>query len=380
MPQKVRAAVMTAPKKMEVRRFDYPKVGKDDLVVKVDMCGICGTDQHLWLGELGAKYPVIPGHEPIGTVDKIGSAAAQELEVQGQVLSEGDRVVWSNSIPCGKCYGCRWLAWPKSHFCTSEETYGFDNCEDPRLRPWLTGGFAEYLMIKPKTWVYKVPDELPTDVAVLMDALVSIRGVETSMSVVPVMREGFAQFDTVVIQGAGPVGVLAAFKAKAMGAGKVVMIGGPKERLKIARKFGADQTIDIAEVKKDSDRIQAIRDATAKIGADLVVECTGFPSAVPEGIEMLRMGGTYVLIGCWANRGPVGIDPSRIVTRELHIVGQRYAAPQQYGRDLKFLSKFLKEYPFGELVTHRFGLDEVGDALRQQGNFGGMKLAVTPWG
>jgi threonine dehydrogenase-like Zn-dependent dehydrogenase len=92
----------------------------------------------------------------------------------------------------------------------------------------------------------------------------------------------------------------------------------------------------------------------------------------------MRMGGTYVLIGCWANRGPIGIDPSKIVTRELHIVGQRYAAPQQYGRDLKFLSKYAKEYPFRELVTHRFALDEVGDALTKQGRFDGMKLAVVP--
>ena len=93
---------------------------------------------------------------------------------------------------------------------------------------------------------------------------------------------------------------------------------------------------------------------------------------------MMRMGGTYVLIGCWANRGLVGIDPSKIVTRELHIVGQRYASPQQYARDLKFLVKYSKEYPFADLVTDRFALDEVDSALERQGRFGGMKLAVVP--
>lgn len=370
---------MTAPKKMEVRKFQYPKVGEDDLVVKIDMCGVCGTDQHLWLGELNAKYPLIPGHEPIGVVDRVGREAAKSFEVQGHPLKEGDRVTWSNSIPCGKCYGCRWLAWPKSNFCVNDETYGFDNCEDPKLRPWLTGGYAEYLAVKPRSWVYKIPDDLPTEVAVLMDTLVSVRGVETSMSVVPAMREGFAQFDTVVVQGAGPVGVLAAFKAKALGAGRVIMVGGPKRRLALARKFGVDEVIDIDETKKQEDRVEEVRRATDGIGADMVVECTGFPAAVPEGIEMARMGGTYVLIGCWANRGPVGIDPSRIVTRELHIVGQRYASPQQHGRDLKFLRKFAREYPFRELVTDKFSLDEVGDALALQGGLGGMKLVVTPW-
>ncbi len=369
---------MTAPRRMEVRGFDYPSVGQDGLVVKIEMCGICGTDQHLWLGELAANYPVIPGHEPVGTVDRIGSQATRSLEAQGKALAEGDRVVWSNSIPCGKCYGCRWLAWPKSNYCVKDDTYGFDNCEDPALKPWLTGGYSEYLAIKPGTWVYKVPKDLPTDVAVLMDTLVSIRGVETSMSAVPVMREGLAQFDTVVVQGAGPVGVLAAFKAKAIGAGKVIMIGGPKERLKMARRFGVDETIDIAEVKKEADRKEEVLSLTDGVGADMVVECTGFPGAVPEGIELCRIGGTYILIGCWANRGPVGIDPSRIVTRELHIVGQRYAAPQQYGRDLKFLAKYAKEYPFRDLVTDTFSLDQVADALLKQGSLGGMKIAIVP--
>jgi threonine dehydrogenase-like Zn-dependent dehydrogenase len=378
MPQQVRAAVMVAPGKMEVRRFPYPEVGKDDLVVKVEICGVCGTDQHYWLGELGASYPIIPGHESIGTVDKIGEDAAKNFEVHGQVLSEGDRVTWSNSIPCGKCYGCRWLAWPKSSWCTSGETYGVDNCEDPRLKPWLYGGYAEYIAMKPRTWVYKVPDELPTDVAVLMDTLVSIRGVETNMSTVPVMREGFTQFDTVVVQGAGPVGVLAAFKAKVLGAGKIIMIGGPKERLKLAREFGVDETIDIGETKTDGERIGLVRDATEGIGADMVVECTGFPNAIPEGIDMVRVGGTYVLIGCWANRGTVGIDPSKIVTRELHIIGQRYASPQQHERDLKFLTKYAREYPFQKLITNRFSLDEAKDALELQNRFGGMKLAITP--
>jgi len=378
MARQVRAAVMVSPGKMEVRRFAYPEVGKDDLVVKIEMCGICGTDQHYWLGELGAKYPIIPGHESIGTVDKVGAEAAQNLEVQGHTLSEGDRVTWSNSIPCGKCHGCRWLAWPKSNWCTSVETYGNDNCEDPALKPWLTGGYSEYMIMKPRTWVYKVPDELPTDVAVLMDTLVSIRGVETNMSVVPAMREGFAQFDTVVVQGAGPVGVLAAFKAKVLGAGKVIMVGGPKERLRVAKEFGVDETIDIGEVKKASDRLEEVQAATDRIGADMVVECTGFPSAVPEGIDMVRVGGTYVLIGCWADRGLIGIDPSKIVTRELHIVGQRYAAPQQYSRDLKFLVKYAKEYPFQKLVTNKFQLEEAKDALQFQGKFGGMKLAITP--
>ena len=369
---------MVAPKKMEVRRFQYPQVGKDDLVVKIEMCGVCGTDQHLWLGELNAKYPVIPGHESIGVVDKVGSSAARNFEVRGQVLSEGDRVTWSNSIPCGKCYGCRWLAWPKSNFCINDETYGFDDCEDPRMKPWLTGGFSEYLVMKPRSWVYKIPDELPTDVAVLMDTLVSIRGVETSMSVVPAMHEGFSQFDTVVVQGAGPVGVMAAFKAKVIGAGKVIMVGGPRKRLALARQFGVDETIDIDETKSINDRVEEVRRATDGVGADMVVECTGFPGAVPEGIEMARMGGTYVLIGCWANRGPVGIDPSRIVTREIHIVGQRYASPQQHGRDLKFLTKYHKEYPFSKLVTNRFPLEEAKDALELQGRFGGMKLAIVP--
>jgi len=374
----VKAAVMVRPGKMEVRHFPYPTVGDDDLVVKVEMCGLCGTDQHLWLGELDARYPVIPGHETIARVHKIGKNAAKELEVQGNELAEGDRVGWSNSIPCGKCYGCRWLAWPKASFCTSGETYGFDNCEAQNLKPWLYGGYSEFMFLKPKTWVYKIPDEVPTDVAVLMDTLVSIRGVESNMSIAPSMREGFSLLDTVVIQGAGPVGVMAAFKAKALGAGKIVMIGGPESRLKLAKEFGVDETINIEDTKKPEDRIERIMTLTDRIGADMVVECAGFPAAVPEGIELCRMGGMYVLIGCWANRGPIGIDPSRIVTRELHIVGQRYSSPQQYGRDLKLLAKYTNVFPFQKLITNKFKLEEAVTALETQNKFQGMKLVIAP--
>jgi len=241
---------------------------------------------------------VIPGHETVARVHKIGRNAARDLEVRGNHLAEGDRVGWSNSIPCGKCYGCRWLGWPKSNYCFGTETYGFDNCEDPKLKPWLYGGYAEYMFLKPKTWVYKIPDEIPTDVAVLMDTLVSVRGVESNMSIAPSMREGFSMLDTVLIQGAGPVGVMTAFKAKTLGAGKIIMIGGPKSRLDLAKEFGVDETIDIDEVKKPQERIKEIMSLTDRIGADMVVECAGFPAAVPEGIELCRIGGTYVLIGC----------------------------------------------------------------------------------
>jgi threonine dehydrogenase-like Zn-dependent dehydrogenase len=191
------------------------------------------------------------------------------------------------------------------------------------------------------------------------------------------MREGFATQDTVVVQGAGPVGVMAAFRAKAMGAGKVIMVGAPKHRLELARNFGVDETIDIDEVKEPKDRQQEVKTLTGSIGADLVIECAGAPQAVPEGIDMCRIGGTYILIGCHADRGTVGVNPSRIVQKELRLLGQNYASPQQYGRDLKILAAFADKYPFKKLVTHRFPIDEAEKAFQVQRNLESMKVALT---
>ena len=375
----VRACVFEGPERAAVREFPMPKLSEDTAIAKMRLSGVCGTDSSIFRGHLDfIEYPVIPGHENIGEVYEIGSKARREMEIHGGSLSEGDRITWAPGIPCGKCYGCRWLTSNKADYCSNGFYYGQQCCEGEENKPWLFGGWSEYVYLRPGTAVYKLPNSLPDDVAVLVDTFASVRGVESSKSPAPDVKEGFGFMDTVVVQGSGPIGLAAAIKAKVLGAGKIIMVGGPKWKLDLAREFGVDEVIDITEQRKPEDRVEDVTRLTDGIGADLVVECVGNPLVLKEGIKMSRLGGTYFIIGCFANMGPVEIFPHDIVNKDLRIIGQRYASRMQYEKDLRFLTKYQNDIPFKKLITHRFPMNEVEKAMDIQKEFKGMKLTISP--
>jgi len=339
---------------------------------------VCGSDQSMYQGHVDVKFPIIPGHENVGEVHKAGSRARTDMEMHGEILSEGDRVTWMPGIPCGKCYGCRWLPANKADYCSNPFYYGEQCCEGEENKPWLFGGWSEYAYLKPRTAVYKIPDKLPDDIAVLADTFASVRGIESAQSPAPDLREGFGFMDTVLIQGSGPIGLAAAIKAKTLGAGKIIMIGGPSWKLDLAKEFGVDCVIDIDRNQTPEDRLSEVMKLTDGVGADLVVECVGNPTVVKEGIHMSRIGGTYVIIGCFGNAGSVEIFPHEIIARSLRIIGQRYASTRQYDKELKFLAKYQNQFPFRKMITHTFHLNEIEKAMDVQKRFMGMKLTVIP--
>jgi len=382
MVETVKAAVLVGPQKMEVRQFSLPQEIPDDaMLVKMVMAGVCGTDTHVYMGHSFGPggypdLPIILGHENIGRVYKVGEKAAESMEVRGRRLKEGDLVTWYPVIPCGKCYYCRRLPVNSANLCPYSLSYGFVNCEKPEWRPWLFGGYAEYVYIRPGTQVWKVPEDVSIEAAVMLDTIVSVRGVEKAMMPYPNIKEGLGYGDTVVIQGSGPIGMCAAAKAKACGAGMVIMIGAPERRLKVAKEFGVDETINIDEVKKAEDRIKEVLRLTGNIGADVVVDCTGFPEAVPEGIEMVRRGGTYVEIGCFTDRGPVPINPQRFTYKDIRLIGAWYAPPQQYDRDLDFIAS--RKFPFEKLVTHKFKIEKAEEAIKTHRRLESLKTVIVP--
>jgi threonine dehydrogenase-like Zn-dependent dehydrogenase len=373
----VKAAVTLRAGKIETRLFPYPKVEPDCMLVKMKMSGVCGTDKHIFKDRMPElPFPIIQGHENVGVIQEIGEKA-QKVDVLGNALEEGDRITWYPSIPCGKCWYCTWL--PSTHgygLCSqSIVDYGFTNCEKP---PHLFGGWSEYVYLRAGTWIYRIPDSLPTETAVLVDVLASVNGIERAQSLNPFTREGFGLADVVVIQGSGPIGVMAAFKSKAMGASNVIMVGAPRNRLKLAEKFGVDSTINIEEVTGQNDRVKQITDLTHGIGADMVVDCTGVPSAVPEGIEMTRRGGVYVELGAFTDGGPVSINPYRLCYKDIILIGQYGYPPHQYRKDLWLLEKHKDTYPFQQLVSHKFELGEAEEAIRSSERLECMKAALVP--
>lgn len=172
----VHAAVMVEPGQIEIREFSKPTPADDALLLKVDAVGICGSDKHMYLGHTALKFPVIPGHEVVGTVADIGKDANRAMNVMGGPIKEGDQVtVVPGSKNCGTCYYC--LRFPsRPTLCTNRTIYGFSNCESP---PHLTGEFSEYTYIHGNSWVYKMPDEIPENIRVLTEPVaVATRAVE----------------------------------------------------------------------------------------------------------------------------------------------------------------------------------------------------------
>ena len=218
---------------LQPREFPLPpKVEAGAALVRTEMAGVCGTDVHLWKGELPMALPVILGHETVGRIEQLGDGL--ERDWSGQPLQVGDRVTWNSTTSCGHCYYCAEKRQPTR--CAQRRAYGIGyRCDQP---PHLLGGYAEFHYLLPRTTIFKLPHDLPTESVIGAGCalITAIHGVE---------RTGIEWQDNVVVQGAGPVGLSALAVAKSSGAGRVLVIGGPKHRLDLAKRFGADATLDI---------------------------------------------------------------------------------------------------------------------------------------
>ncbi|HEY2952004.1 MAG TPA: zinc-binding dehydrogenase [Verrucomicrobiae bacterium] len=351
---------------LQLREFPLPaRVEPGAALVRTEMAGICGTDVHLWKGELPIALPVILGHETVGRIEQLGEGLAQDWT--GQPLQVGDRVGWNSSFACGKCYYCAEKRQPTR--CPNRRAYGIAcRCDQP---PHLLGGYAEYHYLRPGTVVFKLPDDLPTEALIGAGCalITAIHGVE---------RTGLEWQDNVVVQGAGPVGISALAVAKSSGAGKVLVIGGPKHRLELARRFGADATIEIDEVREPKARIEAVRQWTGGHGADVVLECVGHPTAFVEGVEMCRDGGKYLVLGHYCDAGPVSFNPHLITRKQLQVFGSWSSEPRHFKMAIDFLRANRERFPFQELVTHRFPLARANEALAATASWQSAKSVIVP--
>ncbi len=172
----VQAAVMLQPGQIEIREYDKPTPEDDSLILQVDKVGICGSDKHMYLGHTALKFPVIPGHEVVGTVAEIGKDANKVMNVMGGPIKTGDRItVVPGSKNCGRCYYCLHVP-GRPTLCSGRTIYGFSNSETP---PYLNGEFSECTYIHGNSWVYKIPDDIPEEIAVLTEPVaVATRAVE----------------------------------------------------------------------------------------------------------------------------------------------------------------------------------------------------------
>ena len=229
----------------------------------------------------------------------------------------------------------------------------------------------------PGTKIYKLPDDMPLRLGALSEPLTScIRAFNRATR-----AGGFSWGDTVVIQGSGPIGILAVAAAREMGASRVVCVGAPERpRLALARKFGAEATVDIEEIKAPAERIKRVRDIVGGFGADLVMDCSGHPSAGPEGIEMLRDGGTYVEMGQFTDAGSIETSWHRICTKDLNVLGSWGFTGNDLPLGVDMLYRTRNKYPWTDMQTlYPFSQDGIGRAVADAMAMKTVKSTIVPW-
>ena len=370
----VHAAVMVEPGQIEIREFSKPTPADDALLLKVDAVGICGSDKHMYLGHTALKFPVIPGHEVVGTVTDIGKDANRAMNVMGGPIKEGDQVtVVPGSKNCGTCYYC--LRFPsRPTLCTNRTIYGFSNCESP---PHLTGEFSEYTYIHGNSWVYKMPDEIPENIRVLTEPVaVATRAVERACAPgVPQVGEGYGIGNSVAVLGCGPIGLLVVAVLRHTGAGTIVATDIVNSRLEMAKQMGADVAINVGQSTPE-ERIAQVQELTNGVGVDIVIECAGLPGVFAEALDLVRRGGTVIEVGHYTDSGSVEVRPHQICNKDLDICGV-WAYPQiQFQTALDFLQTTTA--PLNVLITQHLPLVQLEAGIQMLGQEGVYKVVIEP--
>lgn len=364
LPDHSRAAVLRQfGKPLEIEPVPVPQeIEPGAILVRTEACSICGTDVHLQEGTLALKVdlPVILGHEMVGRIVSLGPGA--DRDSVGQDLREGDRIVWTHTA-CGSCFFCTVARQPT--LCDNRRAYMFENIERP---PHLLGGFSEYGYVLPQSGRIKVPDDVPNDLASLSSC--AFRSVMNAVD----NLGGIAPHETVAIQGAGPLGLLAAAFASIAGARQVIVIGAPDARLALADRMGASETISIERHEADA-RLAKVLDHTNGRGADVVMEFTGHPGAFAEGLDLVRKGGRYLVVG-QLGEAETAVKPSTIVKKNIHVIGSFSGDARSYWKALTFVSRHQAAIPFKDMITNRYRLGEVNTALARMRAFEEIKPVI----
>jgi len=335
-----------------VEELPAPEVEPGGVLVRVTAASICGSDLHYWRGDSPIpkeRLPRIMGHEFCGRVHTLGKGVTTDS--MRRPLKEGDRVAFPFFFPCMRCYHCL-----RGEHGICQYRMRRNIIRSFQEYPYCDGGFAQYFYLQPNHWLFKVPDELSDDaVAPVNCAMAQVLYALNKVSI----RTG----DTVVVQGAGGLGIYAAAIAADRGASQVISIDGQKPRLELARQCGATDTVDISQLTKPEERIQRVKELTGGIGADIVVEVVGVHQVVHEGMAMARKGGTYITIGN-LTPGQVQLDWSGIIGNQLTIVGVQHYNPWVIGAALDLLVRTRERFALTKLVSHRSPLEKINDAFR----------------
>lgn len=338
-------AFMAEPGKLEYREYDLPKVEKGGLLVKVTQTNVCGSELHIWKGSM---QRTTLGHEFVGTVQELGDGVTTDCA--GRPLAIGDRITATYFEVCGKCFHCA-----HGEFEKCDNTYRH-SWQPPENYPFK-GTFATHYQVDPDQYFYKVPENIPDAVAAGINCAVSqvLFGLDTV---------SLKMNDTIVIQGAGGLGLYGCAIASHAGA-KVIIIDGVESRLEQAKKFGADYTINMNEYDTVEKRTAKVKELTDGKGADIVMEVTGVPAAFAEGLGYVRPCGKYLTMGNVTLGSNVQFDPAALTKSQVVIYPINRYKPWYLDKALQFVSSTIDKYPYEDLMDNDFTFEQIEDALNK---------------
>ncbi len=348
IPESCRALVFDpADGSLEMREVPMRPLRRGEALVRVSLSSICGSDLHTIRGRRDPGGPLILGHEIVGEVAALGEGV--DTDCLGEPLRPGDRVTWGLAASCGRCFYCS-RGIPQK--CKGLFKYGHEKLDS--VTP-LSGGFAEYCYLVPGTAFYRLPDDLPDRIGVFANCAMATMQAAVRMADV---QAG----ESVLVQGAGLVGLCAMALCAHRRAKPVVAVDPCKQRLDQATYFGASHLAGEADI--GGDLAATLREATeGRRGFDVAIEACGQPSVVRDGIEALRIGGRYILAGCVYPEATAQLDLHPVTTKLLTMQGLHNYTPLDLQEALAFLREGRGRFAFGDVVREVFPLDEIDAAL-----------------
>ena len=369
------AIVLTEDGQLEQRRIAVPEIGPDDVLVKVERSGVCGSDVHMWKHGLDLDYPIVPGHEFVGVIEEMGENVRQDAA--RRPIAVGDHLTVVPGISCGDCWYCDNMP-TRPLTCNSRDVHGFRSVNDA---PHLHGGMSQYVVLEDRAHYYSLPDHLDPRLGALVEPLaVASHAVERAYPPgIPHVREGFGMGRSIAVQGSGPVGLLTIATAAAAGAGQVIAIDMLEDRLDMAERFGATDTIDLTDYEGDEFIEEVAARTPSGDGPDVTVEAVGHPSAFKQALEIPHNGGTVVEVGHYFSSGTTQVDPSDLIHRQLDIYGSLAYPPEQFDTAISLLERTDDRFPYAELMNYEVGLDEATAAFQKQADGEAYRAAIRPW-
>ena len=372
LPKVARVAMLTGPKKIEVQEIPIPTLGDDDILVKVEGAGICGTDVHEWKGDPFGLIPVILGHEGTGEVVYTGKNV--KCDTAGKPLKVGDKIVTS-VLSCGECYACRMVP-GRTNLCDNQGVFGLIGdkrgaADGNRVNGW----FADYMVIKGGYGVtYFQVNELNLKQRMILElACVCVHALERSQ------KTGLLNFGSkVLVQGCGPVGLVMITVLRAAGINHIVAVDGNEDRLKVAQRMGAKTTVCFRRPDEDTldKRVAKVKAVANNVGVDFAFQCTGAPVAAADIYNYIRRGGGMCEMGFFVNNGEYQVNPHfAMCNKEIDIVGSWDYSAEDYPKTVAFLKQTAEMgIPIEELITHTFPLDKMNEAMETNVAQAGIKI------